>query len=313
MRRINYYTLLVFILLGNSLLGQVQVNANIDKTKIVIGDQFTASIRISAPKGSQFLDINYQPWEEEGVELLDIKPMLASSQEPTLLMEQQLKLTSFDTGYHRLPSLEVIYELNGLTDTAFSNALNLDVVGLKVQEDAPIRDNKDIIKEALNWRDFVPYIIGLLVLGLIGFVVWKLSKKEPKTEEKAPPPSIPAHVIAFKKLKQLKTEELWKKGDVKTFQSELTYIFREYLEKRFGLNALEATTSEITDQLSVTNIKPEQQSVLKEILQTADMVKFAKAIPPEDIHSKALENISLFVENTKVEEVEEIENKETTP
>lgn len=309
----GFFSLLIILLLSGNLFAQVQVNAAIDKTKIVIGDQFTASVRISAPKGSQFLAVNYKAWEEKGVELLDIKPMLTTSEEPELLMEQQLKLTSFDTGYHRLPSLEVIYELNGLTDTAFSNALNLDVVGLKVQEDAPIRDNKGIIKEAINWRDIVPYVVGLLVLLLIGGIVWKLAQKQPKVEEKTPPPPVPAHIVALDKLKKLKAEALWEKGEIKAFQSQLTYVFREYLEKRFGLKALEETTSEITAQLSNTNINSEQQEVLKDILQTADMVKFAKAVPPEDIHSKALETINLFVEKTKIEVIEELENNKTTP
>lgn len=309
-------TLIGVTLLAGNLFAQAKIQASTDKTNIVIGDQFSASIRIAAPKGSHFLSIHYTPWEEEGVEVLDIKPMLTSSEEPELLMEQKLLLTSFDTGYHRLPSLEVIYELNGITDTAFSNPLNLTVVGLPVQEDAPIRDNKDILREDINWRDIVPYVATVIITLLLIGLIWKFAIKQPKIAEKPPPPPIPAHVVAIEKLSLLRKEALWEKGEIKAFQSQLTYVFREYLENRFGLNALEATTSEIKGQLGSTHINSEQQEVLTEILETADMVKFAKAVPPKEIHQKALDNISLFVENTKMEEIadaiEDTENKETT-
>ena len=291
---------------------QVNISVKLDKAKLIIGDQFTARVNISAPEGTIFQAVHYDPWEEEGIEILDIHPILTSSESPQLLMQQEIKLTSFDTGYHRLPSLEVIYILNGVTDTARSNNLGLEVMDMKVQEDAPIRDNKDIIKEEKNWRDALPYAIGFLLALLIAGLVWWRSKRKKKEKPAAPPPPpIPAHKVALSKLDALKKKNLWKEGYVKAFQSELTYIFREYLEKRFGLKALEATTTEIKDQLSTISIDDKEQNNMIEILEIADMVKFAKAIPPEDIHAKALINIKDFVQNTKKEIEETVENKET--
>lgn len=295
----------VFLLVGNALLAQVNISVKLDQSKLVIGDQFTATVNISAPEGTTLQGVHYGPWEEESVEVLDVKPIVTSSQSPQLLLQQEIKLTSFDTGYHRLPALEVIYILNGVTDTATSNNLGLEVMGLLVQEDAPIRDNKDIIKEEKNWQDALPYGIGLFILLALAGLGWWISKRKAKEKPAPPPPPlIPAHKVALSKLSALKKKNLWQEGHVKAFQSELTYIFREYLEKRFGLNALEATTTAIKDQLSSIAIEKDQQKGLVNILETADMVKFAKAIPPEDIHTKALVNITEFVENTKKEIIE---------
>ena len=303
---------LAFSLLGGGLLAQVNISVKLNKSKLVIGDQFTATVNISAPEGTTLQGVHYGPWEKEGVELLDVKPIATSSESPQLILQQEIKLTSFDTGYHRLPALEVIYILNGVTDTATSNNLGLEVMDLPVQEDAPIRDNKDIIKEERNWQDALPYAIGLLILLVLVGLGWWISKRKAKEKPAPPPPPpIPAHKVALSKLGALKKKNFWQEGKVKAFQSELTYIFREYLEKRFGLNALEATTTEIKDQLSSIAIEKDQQKGLINILETADMVKFAKAIPPEDIHAKALVNITEFVENTKKEIVETAENKDT--
>ncbi len=305
---------LTFLLVGNALLAQVNISVKLDKSKLMIGDQFTATVNISAPKGTTLQGVHYEAWKDEGVELLDIKPIspLHKDGSPQLLLQQEIKLTSFDTGYHRLPPLEVIYILNEATDTAISNNLGLEVMDLPVQEDAPIRDNKGIIKEARNWHDALPYGIGLLILLLLVGLGWWISKRKAKEKPAPPPPPpIPAHKVALSKLSALEKKNLWQTGKVKAFQSELTYIFREYLEKRFGLNALETTTTEIKDQLSTIAIEKDQQKSLINILETADMVKFAKAIPPEDIHAKALVNIMEFVENTKKEIVETAENKDT--
>lgn len=303
---------LAFLLVGNALLAQVSISVKLDESKLIIGDQFKATVNISAPAGTILQGVDYGSWEDKGVELLDVKPILTSSESPQLIMQQEVKLTSFDTGYHRLPALEVIYIINGITDTAVSNNLGLDVKDLEVLDDAPIRDNKDIIKENRNWRDALPYGLGVLAALLVIGVVWGISRRKVKEKPAPPPPPpIPAHKVALSKLGALKKKNLWQEGQVKAFQSELTYIFREYLEKRFGLNALEATTTEIKDQLSTIAIDKDQQKGLINILETADMVKFAKAIPPEDIHAKALVNITDFVTETKKEIVETVENKDT--
>lgn len=307
------YLILILFLAGNSLSAQVNISVKLDKSKLIIGDQFTAIVNVSAPEGTIFQDVHYNPWEEKGgVELLDIKSILITSESPQLLMQQEIKLTSFDTGYHRLPALEVIYILNGVTDTAISNNLGLEVLDMKVQEDAPIRDNKGIIKEERNWQDALPYVIGfLMAIGLLVLIWWVKKREAASKPPPPPPPPIPAHKIALSKLGALKNKNLWEQGHVKVFQSELTYIFREYLEKRYDLNALEATTTEIKGQLTTISIDESQQESMMKILEIADMVKFAKVIPPEDIHAKALVNIEEFVQNTKKEAIEKAENKDT--
>ena len=99
---------------------------------------------------------------------------------------------------------------------------------------------------------------------------------------------IPAHLIALEKLNKLKKEEIWKQGKVKEFQSQLTFILREYLENRYNIRALEQTTGEILQSLYNIDMDNKDINIIKNILQIADMVKFAKAKPGEDIHKKFL-------------------------
>ncbi|MBT8230721.1 MAG: hypothetical protein KJO50_10705, partial [Bacteroidia bacterium] len=100
------------------------------------------------------------------------------------------------------------------------------------------------------------------------------------------------------KLEALANEQLWKQGKVKEHQSQLTYIIREYLENLFGIKALESTTDEILLALKDFDFEQSHQMDLKQILQIADLVKFAKARPPEDINEAFIGKAETFVVKT---------------
>jgi len=161
---------------------------------------------------------------------------------------------------------------------------------------------KDIIKTAKSWRDYIYHclIAGLLLLValvLIYFIRKKPSKEEEQITIAAPKEA--AHVIAMRKLNAIAEQEDWKKGKIKSYQSDLTYTIREYLENRYNINALESTTDEITRALSKHNFESGHEKDLKEILQIADLVKFAKAQPTEDINEVFLSRAKSFVEDTQ--------------
>ncbi len=160
---------------------------------------------------------------------------------------------------------------------------------------------KDIIVSKKTWKDYIKpglYILAALLTGLLLFFMLRKKKPEETTVVVAKPKE-PAHVIALTKLDTLAKEEDWKKGKVKKYQSDLTYTIREYLENRYEIKALESTTDEITQTLKKQNFDDNHARDLKEILQIADLVKFAKAKPTEDINERFLAKAKQFVLETK--------------
>ncbi len=158
---------------------------------------------------------------------------------------------------------------------------------------------KTILNEGRTWQDFkwLLYLLLALVLSALAFFFLRRKKKEESIEEEVV--VRPAHEVALEKLNLLDGKQLWQQNLIKDYQSELTFIVREYLEKRFGINALESTTTEIKTELRTTDFEQEHEKNLIEILQVADMVKFAKANPPKDLHQRFLNDAVKFVENTK--------------
>lgn len=170
---------------------------------------------------------------------------------------------------------------------------------------------KDIIREEKNWQDYKIWIISIIAIIVILLAIVflpKLLKQKKKDVYKIEKEIIlpPAHITALQQLEKLKAEKIWKKGRFKEFQSKLTHTLREYLERRYKILALEQTTNEIIMSLGKFSISEKDISSLKNILQIADLVKFAKAKPGEDINEEFLNETFDFVNKTK--EIQEIKN-----
>lgn len=305
---------LLFIFLTFTASGQVTANAELGKTAIIIGDQVQLNLVVNHSPGIEIIGADLTALEAlKEVEVLGTSNWDTIAQGGEFILEQRLTLTSFDSGYYYIPKIPVDYKgADGKLSKAFTpNKIPLTVNTVPIQSDsttlAPI---KPIIEEELNIRDFLPYIAGLLALALLigGFYYYNKKKQE---AEIPPPPEIilPAHEIAFNKLGALKKAKLWQQGHIKEYQSQLTYIVREYLENRFDINALESTTYEIMQEMKTSTMEEDWKEKLNTMLQTADLVKFAKAEPPVGIHDQMMEQAETFVRQTK--QIEE-ETPETT-
>jgi hypothetical protein len=104
--------------------------------------------------------------------------------------------------------------------------------------------------------------------------------------------------LALKKLRVLAQKALWRSGAVKEHCAELTFILREYLEKRYEVPALESTSEELLSRLKSTDFPMELRPDLENILAQADLAKFAKAIPPEEFYLYSLDFAQALVTQT---------------
>jgi Xaa-Pro aminopeptidase len=178
------------------------------------------------------------------------------------------------------------------------------------QDSLNISPIKDIIKEPIKWSDYLiyVYIIGALAtLALLYFFYQRYRSGDLDKVDVVEEVYVPAHRKALDKLYGLNEKQLWQSGKIKEYQTELTDIVREYLENRYQVRALESTTDEIIYDLKRQNLTSDQITELRNILQVADLVKFAKSKPDISIHQEFMDKSVDFVQSTKekplVEEV----------
>ncbi len=110
---------------------------------------------------------------------------------------------------------------------------------------------------------------------------------------------MPAHVRAANELDKLKAEKIWQQGREKEFYSKLTDILRRYIYEREGINAMEMTSGEILNNIRQISDVDSVYNNLKQILSTADLVKFAKYKPYPDENDLSMVNAYFFVNQTK--------------
>jgi hypothetical protein len=154
-------------------------------------------------------------------------------------------------------------------------------------------------KVPITFREMIPYILaGLLVVIIITGIVWYLRKrrKNQPVLQFIPKVTIPPHEMALQRLEALRGKKLWQSGKIKEYYTELTDIVRSYIETRYKVPALEQTSSEIIDSLSVSadfpgSLKPGLQIVL----ERADMVKFAKALPVATENERSMQEAVSFI------------------
>lgn len=160
---------------------------------------------------------------------------------------------------------------------------------------------KDIIREQTRWTDYLPILYVLLGIALLVLVVRYLRRRSGAAEPVVPPPTpvVPAYEWAIEQLAVLDQQQLWQRGEVKDYQSRLTGIVREYLERRYDIAALEMTTGEIVAALANTDFEQGHTSTIQRLLQMADLVKFAKAQPDVSIHETFMTDARAFVHDTR--------------
>ena len=187
-----------------------------------------------------------------------------------------------------------------------------DVTNAVASEKIPdIRGLKDMV-EIPTGNEWVWWLlVAVAVLVVAGIVAWFIRRHLAKcSAELAPPPPPPPHVVAWERLQRaldLIHEAEW-------FCIEVSHIIRVYLEERFSLHAPDRTTEEFLLELqSSRHLAGEHKQLLANFLSECDMVKFARAEPPEQELRSLHEAASRLVGETQPSLHEEIEAEEEAP
>lgn len=292
---------------------KVSVTAKLDSVNLMMGSMTTLGLEVVQDKGKPggfpiFKNANpqlgYVGVCGDSIELrTSIKADTVELGSGRIQINYRVPLQAFDSGTFRLPQFVYVSE----SDSARSNALTLNVVPIKVTADDPIAGFAPVADpEGKKFFDFVPdwmidfWWVILIVLLAIAVFIWAMRryKKEGTVLKKKPEPS--PYEVAMKNLRELKSRKLWEQGQEKEYFTRLTDILRIYLDRRFGINAMEMTTREIMDRLYDSDVK-DKRDYVRQILSVADFVKFAKVRPLPADNIAAYDNAVKFVEETKPE------------
>ena len=290
-----------------------KVRGTIEPDSIGIGDRFLYSIEVEKDLMQDIYFPDYKNGNVEYYELIEERPVDTLSREGRRLkLRKSYLMAAFQEGIHRvLP--EVMYLDKNIIDTLQGDdTLKLMVTTFEIDSTShSVFDLKPQRTLKFKFGEISGYVMWTLIaIAIIAALIIIAARilahygKSFKTIFKPAPP-LPPYEIALRDLRKLHSERLWQEGKHKQYYSGLTDILRAYIAGQWGVGALEMTSDEIIEAMRSVDLPRKQAMDLNDILRSADLVKFAKAMPEAEENEAAYSAAWEFVNQTMPQPEEE--------
>lgn len=294
---------------------QVTVEAKLDSAGIFIGQRIGLTLEVSADAKKQ---VELPEWDSlqqvvPGLEFVKAEKADTSylNDGKRMVLSRRYYFTSFDSALYLIPAFDV--KVDG--KEYHSKRVALKVLTFEI--DTLHADSIFGIKEELappfdwaEWRQVIwSAVAALLIAGLLAYVIYRLKTNKPIIRRIRNKKRMAPHKVAMQKIEQIKEEKMWQSEDSKEYYTQLTDTLRNYIKERYGFNAMEMTSYEIIQKLQEVNDE-EAIAELRELFQTADLVKFAKYSTLINENDRNLVNAIEYINQTKLEEPEPAQQPE---
>ena len=308
--------MLIILLASMTAMAQVKVEMSLEPMELLVGEQADITLSVTMKEGqqAQFPDYQYTAPFIPGVEVLGMKDLdTVRLDDQRVRLSRVYTITSFDDTLYYLSPMEV--KVDGKPYKA-SGRYGLKVLTMEVDTLHPNQffPPKGVQNNPFLWSEWAPlFWLSLLILLLIAAVTYlyvRLRDNKPVITRIRFVRHVPPHQKAMIQISKIKGEHVDTGGDQKEYYTRLTDTLRVYLEERFGIKAMEMTTGEIMERL---RHEEDQSKIdeLRDLLETADLVKFAKHTALLNERDRNMASVVEFIEATKGEETATVERVET--
>ena len=232
--------------------------------------------------GNYAIKIDTAAIDGEFFEILKIKKLSSKESGGASAAEFEFEAEAFTIGVSTFP--EIIFQLSGaegdLEAKSPSFALEIDPLFEKAKTGQPVE-----IKDIYPPLKFIPWlwlIAAFLASCALGAFLYARRKNPAAalTAETGNDLRTP-YRRAMDSLEALASSGLWAEGKIKDFYIGFSGIFRLYLKEQFAIDALLMTTASLLRELKKTGAGVETLIKSRELLERADLVKFARFKPQQ--------------------------------
>ncbi len=244
-----------------------EVTASIDRDSLLIGEQIELQLSASADPEALILFPEGQTFYP--LEVVNESAIDTLSKRPQLSLRKTYKITQFDAGDYLIAPQQITINRNPYTTEAIPVRINDVVVDTTAQG---LYDIKPLGQKVPEPQSHWPYVLitALIAIGLL--VYFKRSREKKRV--------ISPFEEAIRSIDRLKQIEVVEAASI---YYSATSIFKTYLHRRLSLSTEQRTSKELIGLLdSLGQNEPyyqqtkEQQTGLKELLNRAELYKFAK-------------------------------------
>ena len=291
---------------------EVSIASRIDKSQVTVGELVLYEVTV---RHLPEIEVTMPPpgINLGGFEIRDYNELAPVKKGELIERKVEYKIAAYDTGTFVIPPTGVLY----MTADSIQNILLTDAVTIRVESiltsDAnDILDIKDPLELARSWKTVIllsAIVLGVMMFGAFGYFYYlKRKRGEPLFEWKKEP-GLPAHEEALAALAALGGSSLLSEGKIKEYYVQLSEIVRLYLQKRYFKPIREMTTNQTKAVLAAEVIGSNVLPDIEVLLDECDLVKFAKYLPHDPEHGKALDLAQTIIDTTKIESYVHSENE----
>ncbi|MFW6157587.1 MAG: hypothetical protein ACOC4S_01965 [Balneolaceae bacterium] len=275
-----------------------EVQEFLREDSLTVGDTFDYSVTIRFDQEYEDVILPDSSHFGENFELLERNRYRLSENRDSVVYHLQF----FGTEDTEIPQLEIQLIEDADTTNAYTNRIPIFFKSVLASDEEEFRPFKPIFDFAATWW---PYLLGLLLLGLLGWYLYNRylsGAGEPETVERPefrPTPfEDPIRTLAHRldDLKRLSPES---DKEFEQFYIQLGDAIRTYFEHLYHIPALESTSREIMYDLERRAVDRELITATQNVLREADMVKFARFAPTVEQADKALKMGQKFLERAR--------------
>lgn len=277
-KRVSISCLLIFFLLFNVLKSEAQeASASVDTTTIRIGEQITYKLAVEVEREDLVVFPEGQTFSP--LEMIEAYAIDTSSINDRYRFTREYALTQFDSGRYTIPRQRVIINDRDFFTDSIPVVVNDVVVDTTKQKMFPIKPAVEV-PPAFGIPAWLWWLLGIILLGVVAYLLYRSRKKRKEAAKQLPP-----YERALFELKQLDDSHLLEQREIKEYYSQLSAAVRRYLDGEIYDHALESTTNELIAYLEAERdrgkLKLENTTIsrLKQILERADLAKFANTKP----------------------------------
>lgn len=270
------------------------LKADVEPTSATIGEPIRLSVEIIAPDVSRIAvqepfrsDDRSSTWTLLGRR--DFPDEKLSSGEFRKRIEYTI--AAFATGDVELPPYSVTWQSDqGTSTTSVLPARSVRIASV-LPPDAEVVAAADIRPPvALPFPKWIPVaavVAALILLAILARAYWAVVRRRVGQMIR---PQKRLDAWALDELAAIERERLVEQKKLREFYTRLTNIVRTYLGGLYHINAMDLTTTELMWRLEDDTSAPEEvRRRIADLLNEADLVKFARHIPEAPACRRALE------------------------